>query len=109
MCATSARRFNDEAKTLENVVVLIVSSDLPFASERVVSQEKLSALVPVSVMRDPNFAKAYGVLITSGPLAGICTRAVVVIDESDKVIHAELVSEIAYEPDYAKALQAVRG
>ena len=109
VCATSARRFNDEAKTLENVVVLIVSSDLPFASERVVSQEKLSALVPVSVMRDPNFAKAYGVLITSGPLAGICTRAVVVIDESDKVIHAELVSEIAYEPDYAKALQAVRG
>jgi len=109
VCASSARKFNEEAKSLENTVVLIVSSDLPFASERFVSQEKLTALVPVSVMRDHNFAKDYGVLITSGPLAGICSRAVVVIDESDKVIHTELVSEIALEPDYAKALQAARG
>jgi thiol peroxidase len=109
VCATSARKFNDEAKTLENTIVLIVSSDLPFASERFVSQEKLSALVPVSVMRDQNFAKDYGVLITSGPLAGICTRAVIVIDEADKVIHTELVSEIALEPDYDKALRSIRG
>jgi thiol peroxidase len=109
VCATSARKFNEEAKTLENAVVLVISSDLPFASERFISQEKLTALTPLSVMRNRNFAKDYGVLITSGPLTGICTRAVVVLDEADKVIHTQLVPEIAREPDYDKVLQSVRG
>jgi thiol peroxidase len=109
VCATSARKFNQEAKQIPNCVVLIVSADLPFASERFVSDEKLTALVPLSMMRDRNFARDYGVLITSGPLAGICARAVVVLDENDRVIHTELVSEIAREPDYAKVFAALQG
>jgi thiol peroxidase len=109
VCATSARKFNQEVKQIPNCVVLVISADLPFASERFVSDEKLTALVPLSMMRDRSFARDYGVLITSGPLAGICARAVVVLDENDRVIHTELVSEIAREPEYAKVFAVLQG
>jgi thiol peroxidase len=107
-CATSTRRFNKEASSLPNVVVLVVSADLPFAAKRFCTTEGLSNVVPLSLMRDKNFAKDYGVLLQDGPLAGLTARAVVVLDESDKVIYRQLVTEIANEPDYEAALKAVK-
>jgi thiol peroxidase len=109
VCATSARKFNDEVKKLSNCAVLIVSSDLPFASERFRTAEGLTEVVALSLMRSRDFARDYGVLMTSGPLAGICARAVVVLDEDDKVLYSELVAEIAREPNYERVLAAAKG
>jgi len=107
VCATSTRRFNEEANGRDNTVVLVVSADLPFAMGRFCSTEGLQNVVPLAMMRSRNFAKDYGVLIEDGPLAGITARAIVVIDENDKVVYTELVPEIAQEPDYDQALAAL--
>jgi len=107
VCATSARKFNEAAGRLANAVVLVISSDLPFASKRFCTAEGLANVVPLSLMRSRDFAKDYGVLITDGPLAGITARAVVVLDEDDRVIHRELVPEIGQEPNYEAALNAL--
>ena len=107
-CATSARKFNERAGEVPNAVVLVVSADLPFAMKRFCSTEGLTHVVPLSMMRGRNFAKEYGTLITDGPLEGISARAVVVLDAHDKVVHAQLVGEIADEPDYAAALAAAQ-
>jgi thiol peroxidase len=107
VCATSTRKFNEKAGKLANTVVLVVSADLPFASKRFCTTEGLQNVVPLSLMRDKSFAKDYGVLIQDGPLQGICARAVVVLDENDKVVHSQLVPEIGQEPDYDSALKAV--
>jgi thiol peroxidase len=108
VCATSTRKFNQSAGQLPNAVVLVVSADLPFASKRFCTTEGLQNVVPLSLMRGKSFAKDYGVLIQDGPLAGICARAVVVVDENDKVVYRQLVPEIGQEPDYDKALAAAR-
>jgi thiol peroxidase len=108
VCATSTRKFNESASKVPNTVVLVVSADLPFASKRFCTTEGLQNVAPLSLMRDKNFAKDYGVLIQDGPLAGICARAVVVLDENDKVVYRQLVPEIGQEPDYEKALAAAR-
>jgi thiol peroxidase len=108
VCATSARKFNEQAGKLGNTVVLLVTADLPFASKRFCTAEGLANVVPLSMMRSRDFAKDYGVLLTDGPMAGICARAIVVIDEKDQVAHAQLVPEITQEPDYDKALAAVK-
>jgi thiol peroxidase len=107
VCAMSTRKFNERAGKLANTVVLVISADLPFASKRFCTTEGLSNVVPLSLMRDKGFAKDYGVLIQDGPLQGICARAVVVLDEEDRVIHRELVPEIGQEPDYEAALKTV--
>jgi thiol peroxidase len=107
-CATSTRKFNEAASKLPNTVVLVVSADLPFASKRFCTTEGLKNVVPLSLMRDKGFAKDYGVLIQDGGLAGLCARAVVVLDESDKVVYRQLVPEISQEPDYDKALAATK-
>jgi len=107
-CATSTRKFNKEASSLANTVVLIVSADLPFAAKRFCTTEGLQNVVPLSLMRSKNFAKDYGVLLQDGPLEGITARAVVVVDENDKVVYRQLVTEIGNEPDYEGALKAVR-
>ncbi len=109
VCAASARHFNEDASSLDNTVVLVISADLPFAQGRFCTTEGLENVVPLSMMRNRNFAKDYGVLLVDGPLAGICARAVVVLDENDTVIHTQLVDEITTEPDYVAALAAVRG
>ncbi len=109
VCATSTRKFNEKASGLPNTVVLVVSSDLPFASKRFCTTEGLKNVVPLSLMRSRDFAKDYGVLITDGPLQGITARAVVVLDEADKVVYRQLVPEIGQEPDYDSALKAVTG
>lgn len=108
VCATSARKFNEAAGKLSNTVVLVISADLPFASKRFCTAEGLQNVVPLSLIRGKHFAKDYGVFIEDGPLAGITARAVVVLDESDKVVYRQLVPEIGQEPDYDKALAAVR-
>jgi thioredoxin-dependent peroxiredoxin len=107
-CATSTRKFNKEAGGLPNTVVLVVSADLPFAMKRFCTTEGLENVVPLSLMRDKRFAQDYGVLLKDGPLAGITARAVVVLDEADKVVHRQLVPDIGSEPDYESALKAVR-
>ena len=108
VCATSARRFNEQAAALENCVVLVVSADLPFAQKRFCTTEGLEDVIPLSMMRSKQFAKDYGVLMTSGPLEGVAARAVVVLDAGNKVVHRQLVGEIGEEPDYEAALAAAR-
>jgi len=108
VCAISTRKFNEKASNLSNTVVLIISADLPFAMSRFCSTEGLDKVVVLSTMRGADFMKNYGVAITDGPLAGVTARAVVVLDETDNVVHAELVSEIKDEPNYEAALAALR-
>ncbi|KRW58123.1 thiol peroxidase [Pseudomonas sp. TTU2014-080ASC] len=103
-CATSVRTFNAKASSLDNTVVLCISADLPFAQARFCGAEGLENVVNLSTLRGADFLGDYGVQITSGPLAGLAARAVVVLDADNKVLHSELVSEIANEPDYAAAL-----
>lgn len=108
VCAISTKKFNDHAKTNANTVMLMISADLPFAMNRFCTAENTKSVITLSMMRDRHFAKDYGVLIEDGPLAGITARAVVVIDENDKVKYTELVPEIGQEPDYDKALAALQ-
>ncbi len=103
VCATSVRRFNEEASALDNTVVLCVSMDLPFAQGRFCGAEGIENVVPVSAFRAA-FGDHYGVLIADGPLAGLLSRAVVVIDGAGNVIYTEQVPEITQEPDYDAAL-----
>ena len=107
VCAASTRKFNERASKLPNTVVLVISADLPFAMQRFCTVEGLQNVIPLSLMRGREFMKNYGVEILDGPLAGVAARAVVVLDESDKVIHAELVAEIKTEPNYDAALAAL--
>ncbi len=106
-CATSTRKFNESAASLNNAVVLVVSADLPFAAGRFCSVEGLKNVAHLSTFRHPEFMKAWGVAMAEGPLLGLTARAVVVLDESDKVLYTQLVPEIADEPDYAAALKAL--
>ena len=108
VCAASTVMFNKSAAEQDNAVILIISADLPFAQERFCKAEGVDKVVSLSMMRSRNFAKDYGVLIEDGPLAGITARAIVVLDENDKVVYTELVPEIAQEPDYNKALAALK-
>lgn len=107
VCAASTRKFNEFAKETGNAVMVSVSADLPFAASRFCAAENAERIIPLSMMRSRNFAEDYGVLIKDGPLEGIAARAVVVLDENDKVIYTELVPEISQEPDYDKALAAM--
>ena len=106
-CASSVRKFNQQASQLENTVVLCISADLPFAQARFCGAEGLDKVVNLSTMRGAEFLHDYGVALSSGPLAGIAARAVVVLDENDKVLHSELVAEIGAEPNYEVALAAL--
>lgn len=107
VCATSTRRFNEAAGKLPNTVVLVVSADLPFASKRFCTTEGLANVTALSTLRS-SFARDYGIALVDGPLAGVTGRAVVVLDENDKVLHSQLVPEIKQEPDYDAALAAVK-
>ena len=108
VCAMSTRKFNEKASNMENTVVLIIAADLPFAMSRFCDTEGLDKVVTLSTMRGSEFMKNYGVAIADGPLAGITARAVVVLDEKYKIIHAELVPEIKDEPNYDAALAALQ-
>jgi thiol peroxidase len=104
-CATSVRQFNVRASQAANTVVLCVSADLPFAAKRFCVAEGLDKVIPASSFRSPGFGKDYGLTLVDGPLRGLLARAVVVFDEQGKVLHTELVPEIAHEPDYEAALK----
>ena len=106
-CAMSVRHFNESASQLDNTVVLCISADLPFAQARFCGAEGLKQVTNLSLMRGRQFLNDYGVAIAEGPLAGLAARAVVVLDEHDKVLHAELVGEIGNEPNYDAALAAL--
>ena len=108
VCAASVRKFNQLATEMDNTVVLCISADLPFAQARFCGAEGLSNVVNLSTMRGQNFLKDYGVAIANGPLTGVAARAVIVLDEHDKVLHSELVAEIGDEPDYAAATAVLK-
>jgi len=107
VCAASARRFDHDVASLDNTVLLTVSCDLPFAMERFCKAEGLDTIISLSQLRDRTFGTDWGVTMTSGPLAGLLSRAVVVLDENNTVLYTEQVPEIKQEPDYEKALAAV--
>lgn len=106
VCAHSVRQFHQRASQAKNAVVIHISKDLPFAQGRFCKTEGIAAVETLSTFRS-SFAKDYGVEILDGPLKGLCSRAVVVLDEHDKVIYTEQVPEIAQEPNYDKALAAL--
>jgi len=107
-CATSVRKFNQQASTLANTTVLCISADLPFAQERFCGAEGLENVSNLSTFRAPDFASSYGVAVADGALKGLTARAVVVLDENDKVLHSELVAEIGQEPNYEAALAVLK-
>lgn len=104
VCGTSTKKFNEYSAQHDDTVMLVIAADLPFAMSRFCGAENIENVSTLSMMRSKSFAKDYGVLITDGPLAGIAARAVVVLDENNKVIYSELVPEIAQEPDYDAAI-----
>ena len=108
VCANSVRRFNVEASKLANTVVLCISKDLPFAQKRFCAAEGLENVIPASEFRDSSFSNAYRVMLVDGPLQGLFSRAIVVVDEKGVVVYTEQVPEIAQEPDYEKALAALK-
>ena len=107
VCALSTRKFNQQASNMNNTVVLIIAANLPFAMKRFCETEGLDKVVVLSTMRGSEFMRNYGVAIAEGPLSGITARAVIVLDEKDQIVHAELVPEIKNEPNYAAALAAL--
>ena len=107
-CALSVKRFNDEAAKLNNTVVLCISADLPFAQKRFCGAEGVENLDTLSAFRDiTGFANTFGVAINNSSLQGLTSRAVIVVDENNIVLHSELVSEITEEPNYDGALNAL--
>ncbi|WP_312946950.1 thiol peroxidase [Superficieibacter sp.] len=108
VCAASVRKFNQLATEVENTVVLCISADLPFAHSRFCGAEGLSNVITLSTLRNPEFLETYGVGIAEGALKGLSARAVIVIDENDKVVFSQLVNEITNEPDYTAALESLK-
>lgn len=107
VCATSVRKFNQLAAGKSNVKVLAISKDLPFAHGRFCSTEGIENVITLSGFRDSSFGKAYGLVITDGPLAGLYSRCIVVVDENGKVLYNQQVPEITQEPDYDAALASL--
>lgn len=108
VCAASTRTFARETAALDNTVLIVISADLPFAQARYCTAEGITNAVTLSTLRGRDFAKDYGVLIHDYPLAGLCARAVIVLDANDKVLYSQLVPEITDEPDYDMALAVLR-
>lgn len=107
VCSISTIKFNQSIKDKSDAVALVISADLPFAQKRFCGAEGIENVISLSMMRSKSFAKDYGMLIENGPLAGLSGRAVVVLDEDNKVIYSQLVTEITDEPDYDAALAAL--
>ncbi|VEG28247.1 thiol peroxidase [Actinomyces howellii] len=106
VCATSVREFNKRASELANTTVVCVSADLPFAAARFCGAEGLDDVVTGSAFRS-TFGQDYGVTFADGPLAGLLSRAVVVLDSDGTVLHAQQVPETGEEPDYEAAVAAL--
>jgi thiol peroxidase len=109
VCSMSAQKFNEAVKKQPHVIVLYIAVDTPFALKRVcIAENGMGQIVALSLVRSKKTAEDYGVLLQDGPLAGICARAVVVLDDQDQVVYSQLVDEITNEPDYDKALEATK-
>jgi thiol peroxidase len=108
VCAKSTRIFNERAGAAANAAVLVISADLPFAMNRFCGAEGINNVVTLSTVRNRDFHARYGVDITDGPLKGLTARAVIVLDENNRVLHSQLVPEIKNEPDYDAALAALK-
>lgn len=106
-CATSVREFNNEASNLKNAKVLCISRDLPFAQKRFCGAEGLENVINLSDFKDGSFGKDYGLEIIDGPLAGLHSRVVIVLDENGTVLHSQQVNEIADEPNYESAISSL--
>lgn len=107
VCATSVRNFNERASELNNTVILCISRDLPFAQKRFVDDEGLKNVINLSDFKDRNFGKDYGLEMIDGPMEGLLSRVVIVLDENGNVVHSQQVPEIAEEPDYLAALKTL--
>lgn len=105
VCSTMTKHLNEFAKKHPHAVILVVSADLPFAQKRFCGAEGVQNVQTLSMMRNKDFGKAYGLLIQDGPLAGILARSLIILDEKDHVLYTQLVPEITHEPDYTKALK----
>lgn len=108
ICAMSAKKFNEAVADMKDVVVLNISRDLPFAAKRFCETNNINNVIALCEMRDRKFGKKYGIEIKSGALAGLLARAIVVLDKGNRVVYTQLVPEIAQEPDYDAALNAVK-
>jgi thioredoxin-dependent peroxiredoxin len=108
-CSIMTKHFNEFGKKHPDVVLITVSADLPFAQKRFCETENVHNVLTLSMMRNKDFGKAYGILIEEGPLSGILARSVTVLDEKDHVLYTELVPEITQEPNYHKALEKLQG
>jgi thioredoxin-dependent peroxiredoxin len=108
VCEASVRRFDQLAAGLENTLVLGISADLPFALQRFCTSQGIENMRMLSAFRSPRFATEYGVAIVGGPLAGLTTRAVVVLDEDNRVLYSQQLGEITQPPDYEKAQEVLR-
>jgi thiol peroxidase len=106
-CATSVRKFNEKASALDNTKVLCISRDLPFAQNRFCGAEGLENVVNLSDFKNASFGNDYGLTITDGPLAGLHSRAVIILDENGIVKYTEQVPDIVDEPNYENALAAL--
>lgn len=108
VCAASAQRFNSEVAKMKDTVLLNISADLPFAAQRFCESHSLKNVVTLSTFRAAAFGRDYGTLITDGPMAGLQSRAVLILDGSNKVIYTQQVPEVSQEPDYAAVLAALK-
>lgn len=108
VCASSVRRFNEIASKVQDVQVLCVSADLPFAQQRFCGAEGLDQVINLSSFRHAAFGESYGLTIKTGPLQGLLSRAVVIVDAKGQVCYRQQVPEIAQEPDYEAALKALQ-
>ncbi len=108
VCAKSSRKLNELVANFSDLAVLVISADLPFAMSRFCGSQNLKNIVPLSTMRSENFASDYGLLIAEGPLTGLLARALLVLDENNKLIFARLSDDIAHEPDFDAALAVLK-
>jgi thiol peroxidase len=107
VCAKSVIEFNRRARLADDVAMLMISYDLPFAHKRFLAEHKLDGVIGLSAIRHAGFGENYGVQIVDGPLAGMFARAVVVMDENNTVVHHEHIEDITTEPNYGSALRAL--
>lgn len=107
VCSTMTKHINEFAKKHPDIVCITVSADLPFAQKRFCEQEQVHNVHTLSMMRDKEFGKAYGLLLQDGPLAGLLARSLIVLDEKDHILYLELVEEITHEPNYHKAFETL--
>ena len=107
VCATSVEKFDGYGEGHDDLAMLMISYDLPFAHKRFAEEHKLENVIGLSAIRHAGFGQNYGVLITEGPLAGMYARAVIVLDENDTIVYHEYIEDIAREPNYKAAFRAL--